>query len=219
MIALVVDHHRHALALEVERDLVHLAGAALHVEIGVGEDGAVEQIAQAGLVVRIHVSVAKDVVRLAIGHVDVALEDDPILRQGARLVGAEHVHRAEVLDGVEALDDDLLLAHRHRALGEIDGDDHRQHLGREPDRHREAEEQGLGPVVLGEADDEEDGGDHDGHEADHQPGKALDAAVEAGEHAPAGELGGEGTEVGARAGIHHHAAGGAAHYVRALEAG
>ncbi len=35
-------------------------------------------------------------------------EDDAVLRQRAGLVGAQDIHRAEILNGVEALDDDLL---------------------------------------------------------------------------------------------------------------
>ena len=62
-------------------------------------------------------------------------------RERAGLVGAEHVHRAEVLDGVEPLDDDLLLRHRQRALGEADRDDHRQHFRRQADGHGQREEE------------------------------------------------------------------------------
>ena len=57
----------------------------------------------------------------------------------------------------------FLRRHRQRALGEADRDDHRQHLRRQPHRHRQREEEGLVPVVLGQAVDDEDQRHH------HQP--------------------------------------------------
>ena len=65
----------------------------------------------------------------------------------------------------------FLLRHGQRALGQVDGDDHRQHFRGEADGDRQAEEQRLHPVALGQADDEEHRADHDHHEADHQPGE------------------------------------------------
>ena len=102
VVALVVHHHRHALAREVEGDLVHLAAAALHLELAVGEHGAVQQVAQARLVEAVHVGVAQHVVALPAGHVHVLFQHDPVLGQRAGLVGAQDVDGAEVLDGVRA---------------------------------------------------------------------------------------------------------------------
>ena len=155
MAVLVVDDHGHAPALEVEGDLVDLPAIALHIEIAVGKDGAVEEVAQARLVKAVHVGVTQHVLAAAVGHVHIPLQHDVILRERAGLVRAKHVHRAEILDGVQVFHDDLLPGHEQRALREADGDDHRQHLGREADGDREGKEQGLAPVVLCQPDDEE----------------------------------------------------------------
>ena len=110
-----------------------------------------------------------------------ALQDDPVLRQRAGLVGAEDVHGPEVLDRIEALDDHLLARHRQGALGQVDRHDHRQHLGRQPDRdgHGERNASIQSPLVRPLM--RKTSGHHDQHEADHQPGEAVDALVEAGQ--------------------------------------
>src|SRR5215472_8557660 len=46
-------------------------------------------------------------------------EDDFVLRKSAGLVGAQDIHRAEVLDRIEALDDDPLARHRDGALARL----------------------------------------------------------------------------------------------------
>ena len=113
-------------------------------------------------------------------YIDMAFEDNVVLRQGARLVGAEDVHGAKVLDGVEVFDDGLLTRHHHRALGEIGGDYHGQHLGREAHCHRDGKDERLHPVALGDAVDEKHDGHHDQHEADEQQTDPGDALVEGG---------------------------------------
>ena len=89
------------------------------------------------------------------------------------------VVRRTVLDGAEMLDDDLLSRHGQSALGEVHRHDHRQHLDGEPHRDRKGEEERLGPVSLGQPDDQEHGKDHDHHEPDHQPRERAHPAVEA----------------------------------------
>ena len=71
---------------------------------------------------------------------DVA-QDDRAFGQRARLVGAQDVHAAEVLDGVEPAHDDAALAHRPGAGGERDADDRRQQFRRQADGQRHGEEQ------------------------------------------------------------------------------
>ena len=84
----------------------------------VREHRLVEQVLEAGLVKGVEVGQLEDALVLFADHVAVLLEDDPVLGEGPGLVGAQDVHRAEVLDGVEPLDDDLLLRQRDRADGE-----------------------------------------------------------------------------------------------------
>ena len=206
VVSLVFHDHRHALAGEVERDLVHLAAPGLHLELRVGEDGPVQEVAQARLVVAVHPGVAQHLVAGPPGDVHVLFQDDPVLGQGPRLVRAEHVDGAEVLDGVQPFDDGLLARHGQGALGEVHRDDHREHLRGQPHGHREPEEERVHPVVLGETDDEEHDQHHDDHEPDHQPREPRDSLVEAGLRPLAGELARDGAEVGAGAGVDHHAA-------------
>ena len=59
-----------------------------------------------------------------------SLEDDPILRQRAGLVGTQYIHGAEILNGIEAFDDNLGARHGGGALGQVDGYDHGQHFRR-----------------------------------------------------------------------------------------
>ena len=169
------------------------------------EHGDVEQVLQPGLEVAVQVRVVQHALGLLAADVEMPLQDDAVLRQRAGLVGAQHVHRAEVLDRVEPLDDHLLARHRDRALGEADRHDHRQHFRRQADRHRHREEERLQPVALGQAVDHEDQRHHHQDEADHQPGEAGDALVEGGRHAPPGDLVGELAEEGVRAGAHDDA--------------
>ena len=126
-----------------------------------------------------HVLLPKDLDVFLFEDVAIDFEDDVVHRERAGLVGAQHIHGAEVLDRVEALDDDLLPGHGQRALGQADRDDHRQHLRRQPHGDRQREEEGLLPIVFGQAIDEEDQRHHHRHEPDHQPSEPLDAAVEA----------------------------------------
>ncbi len=98
VVALVLDDHRHALADEIEGYLVDLAAGALDVEVLVGQDREVEEVAQPRLVVAVHPRVAEDVLARPVRHVDVALEGHLVLGDRAGLVGAKDVHGAEVLD-------------------------------------------------------------------------------------------------------------------------
>ena len=160
----------------------------------------------------------QDPVAAPAGNVDVMLEDDPVLGQGAGLVGAEHVHGAEVLDRVEALDHHLAPRHRHRALGQVGADDHRQHFRGQADRHGESEHERLGPVALGETVDQQHDRHHHQHEADQQPTDAVHPTVEGGLRPRTDDGTGQRTEIGARTGGNHHRGGRAADHVGADEA-
>ena len=177
------NHDRHDAALEVERDLVDLRDLRdprMRVRLLVRQHRAIEDVLEAGLEVAVGVREREHGLALAQGHVAVLLEDHLVLGQRAGLVGAQHVHRAEVLDRVETLDDHLLLAHRDRALRQAHRDDHRQHLGRQAHGDGHREEERLSPVALGEAVDDEHQRHHHEHEAQQQPGEAGDVAIERG---------------------------------------
>lgn len=102
----------------------------------------------------------------------------------------------------------MCLRHGDGALGETNGHDHGQHLGGQADGHGQGEEQRLAPVALGEPVDHEDKRDHDEDEADHQPGKLADAAIEARRLLLLDDGVGHAAEVGSQAGGHHDGGGG-----------
>ncbi len=140
----VAHHHRQPAAHEVEGQLVDLAIAeglgAIAERIGARHDREVHQVLHAALVEAVQPGQVQHLVVALAVHVDVVLEDDAVLGQGAGLVGAEHVHRAEVLDRVQALDHHLAARHRDRALRQVGADDHRQHFRRQAHRHRQREQ-------------------------------------------------------------------------------
>ena len=95
----------------------------------------VQQIFQAGLIMAVQPRQMQHVVAGHAEHVGVALEHDFILRQRAGFIGAENIHRAEVLDGVQTFDDHFLARKFDRAFRQRRGDNHRQHFRRQTDRH------------------------------------------------------------------------------------
>jgi hypothetical protein len=157
----------------------------LHLELVVDllfvrQNRAVEDVLEPGLKVAVEVGQHQDVVVLVELNIAVLFQHHAIHGQRSSLVRAQNVHGAEVLDGVQALDDDLLLRHRDGALGKAHRHDHGQHFRRHAHGHGQREEEGFVPVVPGEAVDEENQRNHHDHESDHQPGEAADALVEAG---------------------------------------
>ena len=144
------------------------------------ENGAIENVLQSRLEVAVEVGELQYAEARLPNDITVPFKEDAVHRQRAGLVGAENVHRAEVLDGVQPLDDHLLVRHQEGAFGETDTYDHREHFRREPHRNRQREQERFAPVMLAEAIDEEDQRHHDDHEPKHQPGKTGYTLVEAG---------------------------------------
>ena len=207
-------HHRHPVALEVKGDLVDLAVAFVQLQFNgqfhVVQHGPVQQVLEAALVVTVQESEGQHLVRGLAQRVDVLGQRDLVLGQGAGLVGAQHVHRAQVLDRVQPLDHDLAARQVHGAPGQGGGHDHGQHLGRQAHGHRQRKEEGLHPVALREAVDQQHHRHHDGGKPDEQPAHAVDARLEG---VGAG-VGGRGmrrhrAEEAARPGVDHQRRGGA----------
>ncbi len=203
----------------ISSTLLNLFDRERAVQLLMVEDGAVQDVFEAGLEVAEEIGVLQHGLALALEHVTVDFQDDMVGGERARLVGAEHVHGAEVLDGVEALNDDFLFGHRQRAFGEANRDDHRQHLRGQPYRHRHGEEEGFFPILLEDAIDDEHQRHHYQHEPDHQPGEPLDPAIEGGFNLLPGETAGHFAEVGPRPGRYDHRGGRAAFDAGAQEAG
>ena len=198
MVVILIDDHGHAPAREIERNLVdlrvRLVNSELGVELAVLQYGHIQQIFQSGLIEAVDIGERQHPVVVLTNDVDVALQNDLVLRERSRLVGAEHIHRAKVLNRVEALHDRLPPRHRDRALGEVRRDDHRQHLGREADGDGEAEEQRLEPIVFREPIDENDDRHHHENEPDEQPTHLVHANVECRRRALADEALGHGAD-------------------------
>ena len=164
------QHDRHAAPREVKGNLVllpprlgHFAQAQL---LGSLNHGSVEQVLQPGLEQAVEIGVFEHSLALAAVRVQVPDQHHFVLRQRTRLVRAKHVHRAEVLDGLQMLHDRFLTRHRDGAPRQIRVHNHWQHLGRQPDRDGDREQEGLQPVVLRQPVDEEDRRRHDHHEFD-----------------------------------------------------
>ncbi len=209
----ILHQYGHHAPREVERDFVQLLvllDQRLPVEVRAIEDRAVEQVLEAGLKVADQVAVQQHLLGFPPGDVAMPLQDDAIFGERAGFVGAQHVHAAEVLDGVEPLDDHLLAAHGERALGEADRDDHGQHLGSETHGHGHGEEEGALPIVLREPVDEEHQRHHHRHEPDHEPGEAAEALIEAGRRRLFGDRAGHAAEIGVDARSDHDRGGRAA---------
>ena len=179
-------HHGKALAVEVEGDLVHLLvlhdGRAL-----VLQDRVVQRALDARLKVAVQVDEPQDVFVVLPLDVHVPVEHDLAFGQRARLIAAEDLDAAEVLDGRKLLDQDLLLGHPPRALGQRDRDDHRHHLRRHPDGKRDGEEERLQQrAVENDVHQQDEKHQQHDHPRDHQPEVAY-AAAELGLRRPHGQ--------------------------------
>ena len=95
--AVGLDDHRHDLAAEIEGNLIDLAGV-IQRQLAMRQDGAVQHVLQAGLEVAVQIGGAQDVVAVFADDVAVFFQDDAVHGERAGLIGAEHVHGAEVLE-------------------------------------------------------------------------------------------------------------------------
>ena len=106
-----INYHRHHSTRKIERDLVDLRvfiEREFFMQFRVFQNGAIEDIFQSGLEMADDICIAQDLFAFFLMNVAVQLQNDVIHRQRAGLVRAKHIHRAEVLNRVQPLDDDLL---------------------------------------------------------------------------------------------------------------
>ncbi len=177
---------RQALPQEVVRDLVDLgvAGGRKPRVLPRRDDRGVDRVVDSRLEGGVQERELADGRRrdaLRIGRV---LEDDRPLGQRAGLVGAQHVHAAEVLDRVEPTDDDALPAHGARAGRERHADDRGQEFGREPDGERDREEERLDERTVEEQVHRQDEEDHHDHRADQEVAELPEPVGEVGLRRP-----------------------------------
>ena len=82
----------------ISSSFLYFSTSRLRVEVGTIQNRPVEQIFEARLEVADQVPVQEHVIGFTPSDVAMAHEDDAILGERAGLVGAQHVHAAEVLD-------------------------------------------------------------------------------------------------------------------------
>src|ERR1035437_2138054 len=177
----IFDQHRHHASREVEGNLIQFLELLYQVflmKIRTIQNCRIKQVLESSLEVADEIAIEKYFIRFTPGNIAVPLKDNPVFGERAGLVCTEHVHAAEVLDGVETLDDHLLTAHGKRALGEADGNNHGQHLRGQSNGHGHRKEKCSFPIVLCKSVDEEDQWHHDGHELNHEPCETAEALVE-----------------------------------------
>ena len=218
----VGDNYAQATAREIEGHLVDLgiAVAQALAQHGIGHDGRgrhigtvdygqVDKVFEAGLEEAVQKRMAQHArVLVAIG-VEVALEHDAVFGEGAGLVAAQDVHRAEVLNRRQLLDDNLATGEVLGALRQACGHDDGKHLRRDAHAHARGEQQRVDDVALGGGVDGKDGRRHNEHEAYEQHGDARDAAVKRALFAAPVEYLGDAAQVGVRAGGNDKRHGGA----------
>src|ERR1022692_3665802 len=106
--AIAVAHdHRHAAAHEVERDFVDFLVVLQLVDDivlhRVVENCNVQEILQTRLKEAVKPSKFQNLQIVFSMHIEVAFEDDLVLRQRAGLVGTKDIHRPKVLDRIQSL--------------------------------------------------------------------------------------------------------------------
>ena len=218
----VGDNYAQATAREIEGNLVDLGVAVAQAlahhgigcdgrgcHIGTVDYGQVDKIFEAGLEEAVQKRMAQHArVLVAIG-VEVALEHDAVFGEGAGLVAAQDVHRSEVLNRRQLLDDNLATGEVLGALRQARGHDDGKHLRRDAHGHARGEQQRVDDVALGGGVDGKDGRRHNEHQAHQQHGDARDAAVKRALFAAPVEHLGDAAQVGVRAGGNDKRHGGA----------
>ena len=145
-----------------------------------GHDRGIERVLDAGLERRVEKGEPANLVRSPVTDVKDVAQNDGAFGQRARLVGAQDVHAAEVLDGIQTTNDDATLIHGPGAGGEGHADDRRQQLRRETDRERSREQQRLDHRAVEQQVYRQHEQDDDDHHADEQIAELPHAAREVG---------------------------------------
>ena len=140
----------------------------------------VQRVLDAGFERRVEVGEAKHVRGSGPFGVHGGVERHHAGGQRSRLVGAQHVHAAEVLDRLEAADDHAAARHVPRAARERDADDRGQQLGRDADGEGHGEQQRFDRRASEHLVDREHEEHHDHHDAHEQVAELPHAARELG---------------------------------------
>ena len=179
-VAALGHHDREALSQEVVGNLVDLlvAGGREARLLPRRHDRRIDRVVDAGLERGVEKRELPDRGRGAPPRICRLGEDDGSFGQRAGLVGAEDGHAPQVLDRVQAADDDALLAHGPRAGRERDAHDRGQELRREADGEGDREEQRFDEWTVQQEIHRQDGEDDDDHRPDQQVAELPESAGE-----------------------------------------
>ena len=176
-VALVAGHDGETLAHEVVGNLVDLApaGGAERARLAGPHECGIERVLDAGLEGGVEVGPPQHLRRGGALRVDGRGQRHLALGEGAGLVGAQHVHAAQVFDRLQPAHEHALRRELARAAREHHAHDGRQQLGREPHRQRHREEQRVDqraaePLVHRQ---------HRDHHHEHHPQQHLAEAARA----------------------------------------
>jgi len=216
----VLDEDAQALADEVVGDLAELpiprdGGGDLGGRLGA--DGLVDGVLESGLQEGVQVGVGQHPLAVVPLHVKRRTQAHQSFGKGSRLVGAEHVHGAEVLDGRQPLDDDAGRGHAPGAVGQVDGDNRREKLGGEPDGEGQREEQRVQHRAVEIDVGREDGQDENQGDLHQEIPHPSDPSLEIGLGGAEPEALGDLPELRVGTGGHHERRGRTAHRVGAKE--
>src|SRR5208337_692138 len=214
----LVNDDGHHFATEVEGNLVYLdivRSRQLLMQFLILQNRAVENVFEPGLEMAIEKCQFQYAVVVFQFDVAMLLQNNAIHRQRSGFVCAKHIHRTEVLDRVEPLDNHFLARHQKRALGQAYTHNHWKHLGRESYGYGQREQECLAPVVLGKSIDQEDRRHHHAHEVKHQPGEIRQALIESRRWRTLRDCARHAAEVGLAAGLDDRSTRGTAFDTRA----
>ena len=196
-LAAALDDDGETPPLEVERDLVDLPVLVANDPAAL-ENRRVQRTLDARLMGAIDTGQGQRPLRDLAKRVEGPIKHHVTAREGARLVAAEDVHAAEVLDRLEVLDDHLLARHVGGAAGEGDGADHGQEFGGQAHRQCHREEQRLEKRVMQQRTAEQDEQHEEEHRARDEERELPSAALELGLGRPRRQARGNVAERGRR---------------------
>src|SRR3569623_1346119 len=132
-LAAVRYHDGDAPAFEIEGYFIELAPRA-DVDFGMLGYGSMERTFEPGLEIAVEIGKAQHVFAVFAVDIDMAFETNARFGEGDSLVGAQHVHAAEVMNGRQPFHHDVFPRYAQGPARKRDRYHHRQQIRRQPDR-------------------------------------------------------------------------------------
>jgi len=212
--SLLFDEDAQSLAQEVVRYFVQLGG--IDEVVGrVRSNRVVNRVGKAGLMQSIEVREQPHPFRRPASGINRRLHMNHALGQRPRLVGAQDVHAAEVLDRREPSHDDLPLGHQLRPVSQVDHDDRGEELRRQPDSQCEREEERLQHRPMQIDIDREDADDEQQRDLHQKVPEAANSPFEVSLRCPQSQMFRDASKLGVAADGNHDGQAGPRHNVRA----